>query len=144
VCGGVDVQGGVEGEDYLGAAGEFLLAIVLEPPDSGYSGTYAETDDRTYAAADDGTRDDSGSGGEADRCCCGSGMNVADDGAFVVDVRVIEVVEVRDFGSEFVDGAVGEADAVWLETDGGRAGDAAAAVNLCDAAVDEASGGEQN
>ena len=121
MCGWVDLEGCVEGEHYFGAGGEFLLTIVLEPPDSGDSGSYSKTDDRTDATADDGSGDDGAGGGEADCGSCGSGMNVADDGAFAVHVGVVEVVEVGDVCVDFVGGAIGEADAVWLEADGGGA-----------------------
>ena len=142
--GWIDLQGAVESEDDFGAGGKFLLAIVLEPPDSGDSGAYTQADDCAYAATDNGSGDYGAGGGEADGCSRGSGMDVADDGAFAVDVGVVEVVEVRDVAVDFIGGAVGEADAVWLEADGGGAGDAAASVDLADATVDDASLRQKN
>lgn len=115
---GDDLQRGVECEGHLCTGGECLLAIVIEPPDSGDSGTYTEADDGSYSSADDGSSYDGAGGGEADGCRGGSGMDVAHDGAFAVDVGVFDVVEVGDVGCEFIGCTVGKADAVRLEANG--------------------------
>lgn len=142
VGGGVELEGVVEREGYFGASGQLLLTIMVEPPDRHGASANTQTDDSTHAAANHGSGDDCACGDT--KGCGGSGVSVADDGAFVVDMRCFEVVEVDDFGIEFISGAVGKADAVRLEADGRWASDGAATVDLRDATVDEASGGEQN
>ena len=140
--GGVELQRGVEGKDNLCAGGEFLLAIVLEPPDGGGSSAHAQTNAGSNGSGDDGPGNNGSGGGEADGCGCLAGVSVAHNRAFVIHVGVGVVVEVGDFGADGIDGAVGQADGVRLETDGGGTADAAATVDVGDAAVDDASGGK--
>ncbi len=68
------------------AGGQFFLAVVLEPPDGGGSGSYAEADAGADGTGDDGSCDYGAGGGEADGSGSLAGMGIADDGAFGIDV----------------------------------------------------------
>ena len=66
------------------------------------------------------------------------------DGAFVVDPGGVDEAGVDDLRDEFVAGPVGQGYGLGLEVDGGGAGDALAAADFGDAAVDEGAGGKQD
>src|ERR1700726_361666 len=74
-------QGSDQAEDDAGVLRYGLLAVLLQPPDGADSGADAGSDQRTYTAADHGTRRRSAAGGQRHRRQGADGVIAAQDGA---------------------------------------------------------------
>ena len=143
MCGCCQLQRGVEGENNRGAAGQFLLAIMLQPPNRTRSGPYTQADAGTHRTGNDCSNHDSGCGGEADSRSGFARMRIANDRSFVIDVGVCIVVEVRYFRTQRVRGAIGQADRLRLKPNRRRPTNATSAVDAGDAPLDDAAGGQK-
>ena len=115
------MQWRVEGEDDRRTAGEFLPAVMLEPPDSDSACADAQSNQSANAACDHGAGHHGAGGGQTYHSGRLPRVGVVHDGSFSVDVGCRVVIQVRDLSAQGIDRAIGQADRIRLQADAGAA-----------------------